>query len=383
MASITKRPDGSWRARYRDETGREHSKHFARKADGQRWLDEVTAAVVTGQYVDPGVGRVTFDRYFTEWAERQVWVPSTAQAADLVRRSVPFGDVPLMRLRTSHLEGWVKAMDSSGLAATTVASRMNTARACLKAAVRDRFIAADPSVGVRLPRRRRAEHSMRVPTPDEVGAVLALTVPYMRPVIAVAAFGGLRLGEACAVQACDVDFLRRQLKVQRQVQRRKGGGVDVRPPKYGSERTVHLPDGVLAILAHHLETYGVAEGGWLVVSPEGLPIPPTTANGWWHRTLAAAGLEGVRFHDLRHFYASGLIAAGCDVVTVQRALGHSAATTTLNTYSHLWPTAEDRTRSAAASLFIDATTPSARSDRALAEPSSTAGAPRTTKRSVP
>ena len=58
----------------------------------------------------------------------------------------------------------------------------------------------------------------------------------------------------------------------------------------------------------------------------------------------AAGVDGMRLHDLRHFYASGLIAAGCDVVTVQRALGHSAASITLRTYAHLWPTAEDRTR---------------------------------------
>ncbi len=56
---------------------------------------------------------------------------------------------------------------------------------------------------------------------------------------------------------------------------------------------------------------------------------------------------------LRHFYASGLIAAGCDVVTVQRALGHAKATTTLSTYSHLWPSAEDKTRSAAASLTAE------------------------------
>jgi hypothetical protein len=48
-----------------------------------------------------------------------------------------------------------------------------------------------------------------------------------------------------------------------------------------------------------------------------------------------------------------LIAAGCDPVTVQRALGHANATTTLNTYSHLWPTAEDRTRAAAAGLVGD------------------------------
>lgn len=74
--------------------------------------------------------------------------------------------------------------------------------------------------------------------------------------------------------------------------------------------------------------------------------PWQTSNGacalWPSPTRAAL--------DLRHFYASGLIAAGCDVVTVQKALGHSKATTTLNTYSHLWPSADDKTRAAAAGL---------------------------------
>ncbi|HEY8621464.1 MAG TPA: tyrosine-type recombinase/integrase [Dermatophilaceae bacterium] len=73
----------------------------------------------------------------------------------------------------------------------------------------------------------------------------------------------------------------------------------------------------------------------------------------WRRALKQAGVSGVRLHDLRHYFASGLIAAGCDVVTVQRALGHARATTTLDTYSHLWPTAEDRTREAAASLMLE------------------------------
>jgi integrase len=63
-----------------------------------------------------------------------------------------------------------------------------------------------------------------------------------------------------------------------------------------------------------------------------------------------------RLHDLRHFYASGLIAAGCDVVTVQRAMGHGSASLNLNTYSHLWPKAEDRTRNAAAQMLNEALT---------------------------
>ena len=76
-----------------------------------------------------------------------------------------------------------------------------------------------------------------------------------------------------------------------------------------------------------------------------------TVGYWWRKTLRGASLSGIKLHDLRHFYASGLIAAGCDVVTVQRSLGHAKATTTLNTYAHLWPTTEDRTRKAAESIM--------------------------------
>ncbi|WP_026539943.1 tyrosine-type recombinase/integrase [Paenarthrobacter nicotinovorans] len=81
---------------------------------------------------------------------------------------------------------------------------------------------------------------------------------------------------------------------------------------------------------------------WLFLGDGGLPPHQNTVGYWWRQTVEAAGLEAVKLHDPRHFYASGLIAAGCDLVTVQRALGHSKATTTLNTYAHLWPTAEDR-----------------------------------------
>jgi len=354
VASIARRPGGQWRARYRDDADQEHSRHFARKIDAQHWLNTVTSSVVTGSYVDPRAGRITFDGFYRAWAARQVWVDGTSRAMDLTRRSVSFGDVPLTALRASHVEEWVKRMSAAGLAPTTIASRMNGVRAALKAAVRDRVIPADPSSGVSLPRRRRAEHAMTIPTPQQVGAILEVSDPYMRPMVALCAFAGLRLGEACGVQLEDVDFLRRQLKVTRQVQRRKGGGVETCPPKYGSERVVHLPDDVVTLLSRHIERSGTPREGWLMATVAGDALPPTTVHAWWVRTCAAAEVEGLRLHGLRHFYASGLIAAGCDVVTVQRALGHATATTTLNTYSHLWPTAEDRTRKAASELYAAA-----------------------------
>ena len=94
MASIAKRPDGRYRARYRDEAGTEHSRHFPRKVDAQSWLDQITTSVFTGQYVDPKAGRVTFLAFYEQWRERQVWVPGTRRAMDIAAKSATFANVP-------------------------------------------------------------------------------------------------------------------------------------------------------------------------------------------------------------------------------------------------------------------------------------------------
>ncbi|MFD5869716.1 hypothetical protein [Streptomyces sp. NPDC060322] len=80
MANIQKRPNGKWRARYRDLDGKEHARHFDRKIDAQRWLDEVTTSVVTGQYVDPRSAKKPFKEYAEEWRASQPHRPSTAKA---------------------------------------------------------------------------------------------------------------------------------------------------------------------------------------------------------------------------------------------------------------------------------------------------------------
>ena len=208
-----------------------------------------------------------------------MWEATTVLAMDLAAAGVTFGQLPLAELRRSHVEQWIKQMTTCGLAPGTIRTRVNNVRAVLRAAVRDRLIAHDPSDSVTLPRLRRAEAAMTLPTNDQVGAILGAADERFRALMALAAFAGLRLGEAAGLQVGDVDYLRRVLLVRRQVQRAPGGAVEVRHP------------------------------------------------------------------------ASGLIAAGCDVVTVQRALGHAKATTTLNTYAHLWATAEDRTRRAAGELL--------------------------------
>lgn len=98
---------------------------------------------------------------------------------------------------------------------------------------------------------------------------------------------------------------------------------------------------------------------WFFPTPAGAPPHQNTVGHLRRRAQAGAGLTGIRLHDLRHFSASGLIVSGCDVVTVQRALGHASATTTLNSYSHLWPYADDRTRAATDSLMTASLDPPA------------------------
>lgn len=360
MASIARRPDGRWRARYRDEQGREHARHFRRRQDAQRWLDEVTTAVTLGQYVDPKAGRVTFSAFYRDWATRQVWESTTERAMDLSARTVTFGDVPMGKVRRSHLEQWVKIMSDAGLKPGTIRTRTNNVRSVLRAAVRDRVIALDPSQGLVLPRVGKPEHWLTVATPHQVRAILEAADERFETLFSLAAFAGLRLGEAAAVRVNDIDFLHRTLRVRRQVQRAGQGLVEIRPPKYRSERLVFLPDELLEQLAQHIQRFLRDDpNGWLFVQESGAPPHQNTVGHQWRAACSRATVTGVTLHDLRHFYASALIAAGCDVVTVQRALGHARATTTLNTYAHLWTTAEDRTRQAASELMHTVTRASA------------------------
>lgn len=213
------------------------------------------------------------------------------------------------------------------------------------------MIAVDPTAQVRIPRLRKREAAMTIPAPEVVRRILDASEPRFRAFVGLCAFAGLRLGEAAALRVDDIDFLRRQVHVSRQVQRLNGGALDIRLPKYNSERTVHIPDAPIEMLAQHV-ALGLCSD-WLFAGVEDVQPHQNTVGYRWRTTLCRAGVEGVRLHDLRHFFASGPIASGCDVVAVQRALGHAKSTTTLTAYAHLWPTAEDRVRDAAARLAAE------------------------------
>src|SRR3954453_22851085 len=109
MASIKRRPDGVWRARYRDLDGREHAKHFTRKVDGQRWLDERTAALLAGTHVDPKTARTTVQDWGATWLDGYgTRRPSTIRQArvHVAQIVAEFGSLPLAVVRPSQVRAW-------------------------------------------------------------------------------------------------------------------------------------------------------------------------------------------------------------------------------------------------------------------------------------
>ena len=297
--------------------GKEHAGHFERKVDGQRWLDEVTAATVTGHYVDPKAGLITFARYFADWSQRQIWATGTGKAMRLAAGCVTFADVPLKALRRSHIEARVKAMQTRGLAPGTVKTRVQNVRTVLRAAVRDRVMAADPSEGVTLPRARRAEAAMVLPTPDQVRALLDAAPAWFRVFIALAAFAGLRWARPPASSSatstscgacCGWPGRSSAARAGRSRSRRRSTVANV---------TVFLAVALVELLSVHAAAVVEKAPRRLFLGEGDDPPHQNTIGYWWRRTCRLAGVEGVTLHDLRHFYASGLIAAGCDVVNVQ------------------------------------------------------------------
>lgn len=354
MASIKQRADGIWRARYRDDAGKEHARHFKLKRDAQRWLDEVTASVVTGQYVDPKAGSAVWATWVSGWIERQTWAAGTVDAARTAVQSVSWKDDPIGGVKPSHVQAWISAESKRGLAPSTIRTRLNYVQMAFRAAVLDKVIPSSPAAGAKAPRARKTEASMRILTAEQVRAVLEAAGDF-RAFVEVCVFAGLRLGEAAGLQLGDVNFLARTISIRRQVQGSTNTGATLVPPKYGSERTIFVPSELTSALSAHVAATGLSDpGSQLFRTPLRRLWQRNNAGGEWRAIREAVGLgPDVTLHTLRHTFASNLIASGCDVVTVQRALGHSQPSITLNVYSHLWPSAEDRTRTATAGFMTE------------------------------
>ena len=338
-----------WRARYVDERGGEHAKGFARKVDAQAWLDKQTAAVVSGTHVAPRDANVTFSQWARAWlAAYAVNRESSVENARTHIRviEVTFEDMALADIRPSTVKTWL-AVISETYAPSYVRAVYGRLSQILGDAVHDGLLARNPCSRKTTPP-AEDRHQIRLATTEQVWELVDAMPEHLRPAVLLGAFAGLRIGEVCGLRIADVDFVRGVVYPKVQFKSMTETAAPLKT-KYSAAPVPVSRDLTLLLSA------SVAEYGTDFVVTDGCGAQGKN----WDVELAFAGAmekvdglpDGFRFHDLRHYFASVLIAGGCDVKAVQAAMRHGTASMTLDVYAGLWPDADDRARTAASAAL--------------------------------
>jgi integrase len=332
--------------RFRDPDGRQRSKTFRRKGDADRFAATVEADKLRGQFVDHS-DRTTVAEYARNWAAARPHRPSTARrVTSLIETHIAgtrLGGRRLSAVRPSEVQAWASDR-AQVLAPSTLRNLVSLLRSIYASAVLDRLAASSPVVRVALPRHERARV---VPLTVTQVQQLAEAMPARNRAMVLTQAGlGLRIGELLALRVQDVDFLRRAARVEFQIA--PGAKVRSDPKTPRSRRTVPLPQVVADALAAHLAEFPPGEDGSLFTTRTGAVYRHDYYGSQiFAKAVVRAGLPAATTsHDLRHHYASVLLAAGESVVAVAERLGHENATLVLKTYGHLMPDSEDRTRRA-------------------------------------
>jgi len=346
MASVKKRDNGRWRARYYDDDGKQHERNFERQVDAKRWLDEQTAKLVAGMHVTPRTARTTVGEWCDVWLEGYRGNRgSTVRQAEvhLARIRSAFGPMQLSAVRPSHVRTWTSQLAAEGLAESYVYALHARLSQIYSDAVHDGLVAKSPCSRRTSP--PAGKQRPYVATTEQVWALYDAFPAHLRAAILTGAFLGTRTAEACGLLIADLDFMRGIWQPANQY--------PAEPLKTATSKTaVPFPQELALELSAHVAAT-TRRGEWFLANEWGQQVSPWMLDRAMRSARAKVpGLPpDFRCHDLRHYLASLLIASGGDVKIVQARLRHASATTTLNTYSHLWPDTDDSTRAAIATAM--------------------------------
>ncbi|MEO3923876.1 tyrosine-type recombinase/integrase [Micromonosporaceae bacterium B7E4] len=416
MGFVKKTPAGTYRANWRDAATRQKAKTFRTKKEANAYLAEVEGALNKGTYVDPHAGKVLFGEFARRWlAGRSVEARTAERTQSMLRVHLlpKWTDWPLNRIDHLAVQEWVTELGKR-LAPATVAKCYGLLSMILQTAIRTRLIAVNPAKGVKVPRNRSGEARPTTITREVFFGKLLPAVPTEhRALVAAAAGTGLRWGECAGLAWGSVDLDRSVLRVV-QVAVETHGEIVIRPyPKTrAGVRTVPMPAFLVEALRQRLGDAKPDTRALVFADRDGGPLRRSNfRRRIWLPSLVRAGLlgqvvnlgprrwravwpdpdgmdqsaeftteraavthvakeatGGLRFHDLRHSYATWLVTDGVPINLVQRVMGHEQASTTLNRYTHTPDDYADRVRRTFAddSLTFDPPEPPEESD----EPSS-------------
>ena len=260
------------------------------------------------------------------------------------------GDIPLEKLNSLELQklyrklltkGRVDRLEAKGqpkgLSAKTVRNIHQILSSALKLAQEQRILHTNPAEGCALPKVEHREIKT-LPVEQFQSFLREARESGVFELYYLELATGLRRGELLGLKWEDIDLERGDLRVRRQISRINGEVVEAPLKTKNAYRTLPLAEDTVSVLLEQKKKVGSSP--WVFPSPNGGPISPDSVLHMLHRVLKRAGLPKVRFHDLRHTFATLALQNGVDIKTVSGMLGHFSAGFTLDTYAHVTSAAQ-------------------------------------------
>jgi integrase len=362
---IRPRGPGAWELKFdvRSDTGERKTRYVTvhgGKREAQRELTRLLQEAEDGKVIDRSAETVAayLDRWARDWVAANVSRKTGERYRELMATHVVprLGTLPLQKLRPVRLSELYATLlregrgEGRGLAPRTVGHVHRVLHKALAVAVDEELLSSNPADRVKPPRVEAAE--IEILSEGQVAAVLGkLHGRALYPIVALALATGLRRGELLALAWGNVDLDAARLRVERSLEQTKMG-LRFKPPKTRhGRRSLSLPAWVVRDLRAHRKAQQeqrmklglgqLPDDALVFANPEGAPRSPNAMSKEWVRTAAQLKLPAVTFHAFRHTHASQLIAAGMDVLTISRRLGHGSPTITLGVYGHLFSNTDD------------------------------------------
>lgn len=343
-----------WQARWETPDGDPKTKLFAKQVDAEKEVTKQEHAVLSGDWLDPEAGKVKVGDYALD-----VWLPAQGVIGRteveyrgvLNRYLIPeWGRRQMRTIKPSEAGAWQALLTTKyELTGSTPNRAARHVRSVFRLAVIDRVIRVSPFDGIKAP--TLVESTVHPPDIAEVRQLLAGAYnDRWRAMFELCALTGLRSGELRGMRVGRFDALRGLYRVEQQLVYEKGKGLYLDDVKTGAGRRVlPLNRRAVDLLAAYLTKHRPpADGPWaglIFTMPGGKPIGESTIDWALKQSCRHADLESRHLHELRHHYASVLIAGRENPKVVQKRLGHKDVMTTLRIYAHLFAEAEEQTRS--------------------------------------
>lgn len=344
--TITQRRDGRYESRITLDGGKRKCFYGKTRAEVAEKLTKALRDLQQG--ITPAPERETVGTFLARWladVARPSLRPLTYKSYALIvnHHLIPvLGKVRLARLAPADVQRYMNAKRDAGLSARTVAYHRAVLRKALNDALRWGSVARNAAALAVPPKQVRPR--LRFLSPEDARRFLDVCRGHrLEALFTVALSMGLRQGEALGLRWEDIDLEAGTLTVSHALQRVDGKLQLMEPKTQQSHRTLPLPPVALAALREHrrrqlAERIASAyweDHGFVFPSTIGTPLEPRNLVDQFHTLRAAAGLDWLRFHDLRHGCASLLMAQGVNPRVVMEVLGHSQISLTLGTYSHV------------------------------------------------